>query len=46
MAKEETEMTETEIVWFGLGFGIGMIIHMLYMDLMYRKPHRNKYDNR
>jgi hypothetical protein len=39
-------MTETEIVWFGLGVGIGMLIHMLYMDLIHRKPRKDRYGER
>ena len=36
-------MTEVEIVCFGLGCAIGVLIRMLYTDLMYSKPHGDRY---
>jgi len=36
-------MTEIEIVCFFLGCSIGALAHMLYADLMYSKPHDDKY---
>jgi len=40
---KENSMTELETVYFFLGCAVGVLAHMLYMDLMCSKPHRDKY---